>query len=351
MNNARVATERLRFGMLDNHPHRERQPLTVEYERLVHMLLSMDDQSILNARPPKEHVDPWLPYAFHVEPEHTADGAVENVATIFLTNHECPFRCLMCDLWMHTTDATVPSAAIPAQIDHALARMPAARHVKLYNSGNFFDRKAIPPEAHTAIAARLVGFKTVIIENHPNLCGEECLRFRDRLDGRLEVALGLETIHPDVLPQLNKRMTLNDYERAVRFLRGEDIDVRTFILLRPPFLSEEEGIEWALRSVEFAFDVGVQCCAIIPTRGGNGIMERLEAEGHFAPPSMASMENVLDAGLRMKRGRVFVDLWDAERFTDCRHCGAACIERLRRMNLTQRMAPPVECGDCAAARA
>ena len=113
-------------------------------------------------------------------------------------------------------------------------------------------------------------FETVVVENHPKLCGDAVLRFRDRLRGRLEVALGLETAHEGVLALLNKRMTTDDFARAAALLRREGVDVRAFILLRPPFLSEEEGVEWALRSVAFAFDAGVQCCSVVPVRAGNG---------------------------------------------------------------------------------
>ncbi|GAB5520477.1 MAG: Fe-S oxidoreductase [Rhodothermales bacterium] len=309
------------------------------------MLIS--DADILAARGPKAAVDPMVPYAFLVEPEHAASGYVEDVATLFLTNRECPFRCLMCDLWQHTTDAPVPVGAIPAQIDYALARLPAAKHIKLYNSGNFFDRKAIPPEDYTAIAERVRGFETVIVENHPKLCGEAVVRFRNLIaPARLEVALGLETIHPDVLPRLNKRMTLGEYERAVRFLRSHNIDVRTFILLRPPWLSEAEGVRWAVKSLVYAFEVGVQCAAVVPVRGGNGTMERLAAEGDFTPPSLASMEAVLEAGLARKKGRVLMDLWDAERFATCADCAKTRIARLHRMNLSQRMESTERCQTC-----
>lgn len=301
------------------------------------------DQQIVAARPAKHRVDPWKPYAYLVEPEHTVNGQVEDVATLFLTNRECPFRCLMCDLWQHTTNETVPVGAIPAQIDYALDRLPPARHIKLYNSGNFFDRKAIPPDDYRAIAERVHGFETVIVENHPKLCSEACLHFRDMIDGQLEVALGLETVHPEVLKVLNKRMTLADYEQAVRFLRDHDIAVRTFILLRTPFMTEEEGIEWALKSMAFAFDVGVQCCSLVPTRAGNGIMEVLEADGQFASPTLTSMEYVLEEGLRMQRGRVFMDLWDAERFYTCDTCGPVRKERMQQMNLTQAVLPSVSC--------
>ncbi len=301
------------------------------------------DRDILAARPAREAVDPRRPTAFLVEPERTASGRVEDVATVFLTNRECPFRCLMCDLWRHTLTVTVAPDDLTAQLDYALGRLPPARHIKLYNSGNFFDRKAIPAAAHPGIAARIRSFETVIVENHPKLCDEACLRFRDRLEGRLEVAMGLETAHPAVLERLNKRMTPADFERAVGFLRTHDVDVRAFILLRPPFLSEAEGVAWALRSVSFAFAAGVQCCAVVPTRGGNGIMDRLVAGGHHAPPAPASIEAVLEAGIRMGRGRVFMDLWDLDRFLTCPRCAAARRARLHAMNLTQTVLPPVRC--------
>ncbi|HMC65711.1 MAG TPA: hypothetical protein VKI65_12295, partial [Gemmataceae bacterium] len=63
-----------------------------------------DDARIVALRPPKNAVDPSRPYAFLVEPERTREGTVEDTAAVFLTNRECPFRCLMCDLWKNTTD-------------------------------------------------------------------------------------------------------------------------------------------------------------------------------------------------------------------------------------------------------
>lgn len=303
------------------------------------------DRDIVAARPPKNVVDPGRPYGYFVEPERTAAGLVENVATILLTNRECPWRCLMCDLWRNTTDRRVPAGAIPQQIDYALARLPPAEHVKLYNSGSFFDAQAIPPGDHAAIAERVARFHTVIVENHPRLCGDACLAFRDRLETNLEVALGLETAHPGLLERLNKGMTLDDFARAVAFLRRQGIAVRAFILLAPPFATRAEGNEWAARSIELAFSLGVGCCVVIPTRTGNGILDRLAASGDFHPPTLASMEQVLEAGLALGGGRVFVDLWDVERFYACPRCGPARARRLGEMNLSQQPLPPIAC-DC-----
>jgi hypothetical protein len=305
--------------------------------------LELSGARILELRPPKPPVDPWKPHAFFVEPECTSAGAVEDVATLFLTNRECPFRCLMCDLWKYTTDERVPIGAIPAQIDHALSRLPTARHLKLYNAGNFFDAQAIPPADHERIAEQIAAFHTVIVECHPLLIGERCIAFRDRIRPALQIAMGLETVHPDVLRRLNKGMTTADFARATRFLADNGIGIRAFILLKPPYLDEGEGVEWARRSIDFAFENGVECCSIIPTRAGNGAMERLADNGDFSPPRLESLEQVMEYGLSRRHGRVFADLWDVEKFYDCANCGPRRTARLSTMNLTQTLPPQVVC--------
>ena len=119
------------------------------------------DNWIVSRRPARERRDAYVPYDYFVEDECAAEGVVEPVATIFLTNRECPFRCLMCDLWRNTLTETVPVGAIPAQIDHALLVLPPARQLKLYNSGSFFDPHAIPPQDYGAIAQRANRFDPV----------------------------------------------------------------------------------------------------------------------------------------------------------------------------------------------
>lgn len=306
------------------------------------------DRWILARRGARNALDPRRPYAYLVEDERAEEGAVVPVATVFLTNKECPWRCLMCDLWQNTLTERLPPGAIPEQIDYALARLTSARQIKLYNSGSFFDSQAIPVEDYEAIARRVAGFERVVVESHPALVGPRCIRLRDLLHPtRLEVAMGLETVHPEAGARLNKRMTLDQFARAADFLQDLGVALRVFILVRPPFLDEPEALEWAVRSLDFAFDCGATVAALIPTRSGNGAMEALGEQGHFSPPALATLEAALAAGIAKGRGRVFADLWDLERFSNCGHCFAARAERLGVMNLQQTVPPLPRCGYCA----
>jgi radical SAM enzyme (TIGR01210 family) len=323
----------------------------------------LTDDDVVRLRGPKAALDPVRPYAAVFEEELDADGVLAPTAVVFITNRECPFRCVMCDLWRNTLDETVPSGAIAGQIRTALRELPPLRQIKLYNAGSFFDAAAIPLSEDDEIARLVSGFDRVIVEAHPAFLsgahGERCLRFRDRLRSfrlkaeatsveaeatKLEVAIGLETAHPETLARLNKRMTVASFEKAAAFLAAHGIDLRVFILLNPPFLSGGEAIAWAQRSIDLAADCGAAACSVIPTRSGNGAMEALD--GAVERPRLPALERVVEYGISTGRLRVFADLWEVERFFDC-ECSPARRDRLQHINRTQTVPPPVSCGRCA----
>lgn len=306
-----------------------------------------DIDDIETLRPPRNAVDPEIPYHFLQEQEPGENGNLQKVNTIFLTGKECAFKCLMCDLWKNTLTFPTPPGAILKQIDYALSLLPDADVIKLYNSSNFFDTKAIPSSDYAGIIDRVRQFKKVVVENHPKLCTQSCVDFNEQLDGKLEIALGLESIHPNVLPKLNKRLTIEDFQKATGFLKRNKIRMRAFVLLNPPFLvDEKENIEWAVKTVAFAFECGVGICSVIPTRVGNGIMEVLQKRGDYVPPKLNALEEVLERSLALQQGKVFADTWDIGFLSNCDECFGARKDRLEQMNLSQTLVEKITC-NCA----
>lgn len=312
---------------------------------------SATDRRIRDLRPPKSHLDPFTPHGSLLEEERRPDGKIERALTVFLTGAECPFTCSFCDLWRWTIDGPTPPGALTRQLESVLEPLdgPVPDRLKLYNASNFFDQRAVPSEDLLGIATMAASFAAVTVESHANTIGAQTLAFARQIPGRLEVAAGLETIHPVAAVQLNKRLDLARFDSAARFLSENGIDLRVFVLLGAPCVPAKESVAWTVRTVEYAVDRGASVVSVIPVRGGNGEMERLQALGQFIPPTLSQLEEALDRCLQFTNTVVTADLWDVERLSACEHCRSERIERLRRLNVTGRAQPRISCSTCDAA--
>jgi radical SAM enzyme (TIGR01210 family) len=308
------------------------------------------DRRIRSLRPPKLNADPYSAHGSLIEDERRPDGQIERALTVFLTGAECPFTCSFCDLWRYTIDGATPPGALTKQLSSVLSSLgaPALDRIKLYNASNFFDLRAVPAQDVVGIAALASSFAGVTVESHASTIGERTLAFARSIPGRLEVAVGLETIEPVAAAQLNKRLDLRRFDTAARFLSGNGIDLRVFVLLGAPYVRAEESVAWTVRTVEHAVSRGASVVSIIPVRGGNGEMERLQALGHFTRPTLTQLEDSLDGCLQFGGVVTTADLWDAELLAGCAYCSAARIARLRRLNLSGVAEPRIACGQCEA---
>jgi len=294
----------------------------------------------------KSEVAASVPIRVSHEEERLPNGTVAAASTVFLAGKECPFHCVYCDLWRETLDRRTPPGAIPRQLEIALGEIEHRSLLKLYNASNFFDPAAVPTEDDAALLALLGDFEGVTVECHPHFVTERCFRFAQRLEGRLQVAIGLETVHPEVLPKLNKQMTVADFDLCAAELRRRGIGLRAFVLLGVPYLEMSRQLDWCMRSVEHAAAVGAEVISIIPVRGGNGAMEDLQERGLWSPISLDLLEQALDTALERVDAVVQVDLWDLERFAGCRRCLGARRERLLGIHRTGVTVAAVECAAC-----
>lgn len=311
------------------------------------------DARIRALRPAKPGADPERAHGYLVEEERRPGGAIEQTLTAFLTGAECPFTCTFCDLWRYTIEGATPEGALTRQVHAVLAEASGAHprldRLKLYNASNWFDRRAVPLRDRADIAALASPFAGVTVESHASTVGAATLEFAAQLAGRLEVAMGLETIHPAAAARLNKRLDLATFDRAARFLVEHEVELRVFVLLGVPHVPAQESVPWAVRSVEYAVSRGAALVSIIPVRGGNGELERLAAEGAFVAPTLRELESALEQCLSFAPAVVTADLWDVERLSGCDSCRSERVSRMHAMQLTGRTEPAVECATCEAA--
>ena len=283
-----------------------------------------------------------------MERERRPGGTIDNALTVFLAGAECPFTCSFCDLWRFTVDGPTPPGALAHQLRVIIEGRDTKdiQRLKLYNASNFFDTRAVPPGDLPEIAALAQPFQSVTVESHASTIGPRVREFARSIAGRLEVAMGLETIHPAAASRINKRLELERFDRAAEFLLANGMDLRVFVLLGAPHVPVAESMEWTVRTVEYAVERGAAVVSIIPVRGGNGELERLEALGEFTPPRLVDVEDALDQCLRFTSAVITADLWDVDRVARCEHCRVRRTDRLLRLNLSGRPEPRVQCREC-----
>ena len=294
------------------------------------------------------HADPQTAHGSLLEEERRPGGRIERALTVFLAGAECPFTCSFCDLWKWTLDGPTPSGALTTQLAKVLGTFdePVPDRLKLYNASNFFSERAVPAEDLIGIANLAAPFQAVTVESHASVIGPQTVSFARRIAGRLEVAVGLETVHPIAASQLNKRLDFQRFDWSARFLAENGVDLRVFVLIGAPFVPDSESVAWTLRTVEYAVERGASAVSIIPVRGGNGELERLRTTGDFVPPRLSQLEDALDGCLQFADAVVTADLWDVDRLPSCEHCRPARTERLRRLNITGCAESRVSCADC-----
>lgn len=255
----------------------------------------------------------------------------------------------MCDLWKYTLETRkTPVGSLVSQID-ALHRDYGNRSdgysgceryegseagelggrrewLKLYNAANFFDNWNVSSEERLTIAKRCGGFERIVVENHAAMfhsrgVRDEVLRFRDRLVGELEIALGLETIESESMRILNKGMRLEQFQDAIDFLKREGVHSRAFVLLGPPGVPVGEYVRWAKATCEQAVTWGVERCCVIPTRGGNGWLDQGERLGYWKPPTRLELEQVFEVLLIESKDCLSDEYQVRESQGDARACG------------------------------
>ncbi|MEM6473628.1 MAG: Fe-S oxidoreductase [Planctomycetota bacterium] len=250
------------------------------------------------------------------EPFQTA-GSVESIRvnTIFLTATPCPVGCSMCDLHHMTLSGPTPRGSIVDQLKHAEASLGPAAWIKLYNSGNFFDANSIPREDLRGIGEACEAYDRVVIENHPKFGLRQHAVFRDAIRGRLEVAVGLETVQPRWLERIGKRVSRDDFDRYARFLRENEIDLRVFLIVGVPGISVAEAFRWARLSVKHAMANSARHVSLIPARAGAGwSMDPNVVTDPLPQFSVLQLAELYEMSLHDARGEccVTVDLWDLQ---------------------------------------
>jgi radical SAM enzyme (TIGR01210 family) len=260
----------------------------------------------VRARNDESH-DPREPTRVWLDEDNTPDGVYDSL-TIILNTGGCRWAraggCTMCGYVAESVEGgTVAHEDLMTQVEACLdheadhADEPAGQ-VKIYTSGSFLDEREIPAETREAIAEAFADRDRMVVESLPDFVDRGKLADFTGRGIETDVAVGLETATDRVRHDcINKYFDFADFEAAAAEAREADAGVKAYLLMKPPFLSEEEAIADMKSSVRRCGAVeGVHTVSMNPTNVQRYTMvEDLYHAGGYRPPWLWSVAAVLEA--------------------------------------------------------
>jgi radical SAM enzyme (TIGR01210 family) len=210
--------------------------------------------------------------------------------------------------------------------------------VKVYTSGSFLDPGEIDPEARDGIL-KLIGEKSdkVLVESRPEFVSKNILSQIRSMVNNIEIAIGLETADDDIRARcINKGFAFKDFERACNTARDAKASIRTYLLMKPPYLSEQAAINDALQSIKNAGPLS-QTISINPMNVQRGtVVEGLWKKGFYRPPWLWSLLSVLERGSKITDARLIsAPSGGGSRrgVHNCENCDAKILEAVEKFSL------------------
>ncbi len=271
------------------------------------------------------------PVAVWIEKERF-HGDVVDCLTVILRTRGCSWnRCLMCG-YKRDTDPRVTTHDLISQIDRALKK-GKAKILKIFTSGSFFE---LDKEFRDYVYGKVreFGFEKLIVESRPEFV-YEVEKDLDKIDFEFEVGIGLETSNDFVREVcINKGFMFEDFKRSAKYLKSKGFRVKTYLLLKPPFLSEREAIEDALNSVRDVKDYA-DVVSLNPTNvPSNTCIEVLWRKGIYRPPWLWSVVEVLrNADIEIVSDPVGAGSLRGPH--NCGKCDKDVVKAIREFSLTQ----------------
>lgn len=230
------------------------------------------------------------------------DGKTVDAGVMILPTRGCSWGlssgCSMCGYVYDSQGKQADEKEILDQFGKALMKFKDVKYLKIFNSGSFFDSNELSERSIELIFERINETKInkVQVESRPEFLNEDVLKkARDILDAQLEVGIGLETTNDDVrINCINKGFLLEDFKIALKNCKKNNIDVKAYLLIKPPFLNEKEAIKDAINSGIEAEKLGADRISYNPINIQKGtLVELLWRRGEYRAPWLWSVVEVI----------------------------------------------------------
>ena len=283
------------------------------------------------------------------------DGKPVETLTIIFCTTGC-YRgmedgCTMCGFVNDSADSTPSDDNLLTQLDRAIGKStPQTSMIKIFTSGSFFDEGEVTSSARRRILetiGEMGSIKKVMAETRPEFVNEKILRdtldVLDRYEISFEIAMGLETSNDTIRKDcINKGFTFSEFVRASQTAADMGVTTKTYLLLKPPFLSESMAVDDMISSISdtvpYSSTISLNLCNV-----QNGtFVEELHNRKDYRPPWLWSAVSILKRGKEMYPHVTFmsdpVAAGSKRGPHNCGECDKEVAQVLRDFSLSQDLA-------------
>lgn len=225
-------------------------------------------------------------------------GFPEQTTVVIFRTRGCSWynfsSCSMCG-YFNDVSSKVSEENLLKQVDHMVDSLNGSRVLKVFTSGSFLDPVEIPVSVRNYFYESIRGrVDEVLVESRTEYLNEKNLSGLNSYGVQSRIAIGLESANDYIMKNsVNKGSNFSKYLSAVKSIKSLGLELRTYLLFKPPFLSEIQAMEDILDSIrkisDFSNDVSVNPMNIQK----NTMVEHLWKRGLYRPPRLWSIAKIL----------------------------------------------------------
>lgn len=253
------------------------------------------------AKAKQQSWDASEPATVYYTPETLADGTPCSAVTVILRTKGCHWwwssGCTFCGYFNDTRD-DVTNEDLHAQWSYAKSKFEDFKDhamVKVYTSGSLLEDREIPVEFQETVLRDCQDLgKELIVESRCEQLTEEKLAWATSINTSFAVAIGLEAYDDEVLRfHVNKGFTTKSWDRAVANLKKFNIRVKTYLMFKPPFMSEADALDHCIKWIESVAEQSDEI-SINPMNIQRGtVIDRLHRHQEYRPPWLWSLVELI----------------------------------------------------------
>ncbi|MCU0798257.1 MAG: archaeosine biosynthesis radical SAM protein RaSEA [Candidatus Thermoplasmatota archaeon] len=271
-------------------------------------------------------------------------------------SHALSGGCTMCG-YNSGPRPSPDEVCLSEQVIWVLNELRSEPYLKVFTSGSFLDGNEIPMrsamELLKGVNSQSPGTK-VLIESRPEFITDRSLMMVKNAHDDVEIAIGLETSSDKVRGSLiQKGFSWKDYVRAGNLVIENGFELKTYLLLKPPFLGEYQAYHDVMNSIsDVSRTFPGSRISVNPINIQSGTsLEGLYHQGLYRPPWLRTVVKVLaEAKGMVPQGTHLMSCPTAggrkRGAHNCGECDGAflsLIERFSLDNTSPLVLPPIEC--------